>query len=744
MIFKKETKMPTLKQEIENEYGSRMLPLLQTDFNTIEATTWYLKKHQRTYQKNKIKQILNQFIDAHITNQDDINTGNPLTGMVDTCFEAWWKDQPAARSFAEQEAEAISSPDGYCEDPIKRVLRIQDDIEMNEQIYANQNPQQQNGFKANNTMLIQKLLSTPRDMRTVFQGTFQGVTNGQLPDKLEASGILDKTMRNRVLKNLQNMCSNPDDVTDLTDNELPLSPYTVAHWVNDNLHREMVFMQDSKTWYYEQNNKYSTVPDYHKGNPLTCLLEKYYDLCDDWRNTYPLFSKTISSAKAQLQLHDQSLRQLIGTIETHAEAEFNENVLTTGHFCTPHGSYNYLNKENDSNGLTKVTTNANIREDLTTDEQIKNSTGARLFCEFMTEIQPDQETRDYLMNVIADAIAGNREHEYTYILHGPTGANGKSVLMALLQHMLGDYYADYNTDSLVRHSYGETPEQAAKNLENRRLVGGREIGDGSTIDGGAFKRYFSHDSYTINEKYKPSYSVMPTHTMFLPVNQMPNFGSDPAIRRRLVVIPFTEHFVDNPDPSNPHEHQLNPNTLKNLIAYQDDIFTYIVWWANKMRILRENGHVFTIPQTVQHYGDMIVDETNVLADFVEREAMILTSEEMKAEDIPTPVVTGKELYERYRAALPQGTYNPYKTYLTFRRAFLLKYPQLESKDSRAYTTDGKQEYVIKGVWLKPSTTAALKLAKNRIDDTGMPVSFPTFKVNVEYEDWLLKQQQYGE
>lgn len=721
-----------LIQQLEDEFGSDMAERLYFDFSYIEAATWYLKQHQGSYRKNKIKKILNQFIDNHVTNQLDLHE-NPVGKDVDYCFDAWWKNQPTPRSLQEQESDSMGAAQEYWgsyDAIVGRVKAVQDDIEIHEQMYGWQDQEEQ-PFKGENEALAAQLLSKPKDMRTALP-LFRNITSSQLDSRLEELGIIDKSTRATVKKHIYEICANPQDVMDWTDNELPLSARDAAHWASEQLNGKAVYMQDSNTWYYQRDNKYMDTPDCHAGEPVANTLEDYYDFCLGWREEYPLFSKIISTVTGRLQEHTKNLYYLIGNVETHTEFEFNENVLKEGRFCTPRGLYDYTHKISDSNGLTKVTTKANILDML--DKEINTCEGVRLFSDFMTQIQPDQETRNYLIGVIANAITGHRENEYTYIFHGPTGANGKSVLMALLQHMLGNYYSDYNTDSLVRHSYSESPEQAAKNLENRRLVGGREIGDGSTIDGGAFKRYFSNDSYTINEKYKPSYSVMPTHTMFLPVNQMPNFGSDPAVSRRLIVIPFTQHFVDNPTRSN--EQKKDPDILRKLIKHEDEIFTYLVRYAEYLR----NGDItLTVPATVQQYGDEMVDENNVLADFEDQQSMVLSEEMINDSTVPTPLTSGGELFERYMMSLSQGAYNPYKTQKSFVGALLLKYPQLVSVTARG--TDGKVYRAIRGIWLKPNTTAAIKLDKSRVDENGMTISFPTFKANLEYQDWLLKQQQ---
>ena len=730
--------MTTLGEVIEDKYGSQMQLLLYFDFGYIEAATWYMKNHQRTYSKSDIKKILDQVINKHAKNQNDTHN-DPIGWAVDYCFEAWWKDLPSPRSLEEQESENKEHPGniGSYEEVVGRVQAKQAQVLMDEQMHAAYEDEGPRMGQAENEALAQRLLSSPEKVRLAWHN-FKGITEGQLFDKLGELGILDKSIRNRVMKYLLALCNRPSDVMTLLDNELPLSARTVAKWVMDHLDHEAVYVQDSDTWYYRHNNKYMSTPDCDEGNPISNLLEDYYDLCSDYQHDYPLFSKTISTFTDKLQDHTKNLYYLIGNVETHTESEFNNNVLKEGRFCTPNGLYDYTRKISDSNGLTKVATKANILN--LTDQEIDASEGVRLFADFMTQIQPDIETRDYLIGVIANAITGHRENEYTYIFHGSTGANGKSVLTEFLQDMLGDYYESYHTDSLVRGSK-DNPEQAAKALENRRLVSGSEIGDGSTINGGAFKRYFSNDSYRINEKFKAPYTVKPTHTMFLPVNQMPNFGSDPAVRRRLVVIPFTEHFVMNPDPKNPHEHKLDPDTKKKLIAHEDEIFTYLVRYAEQ---LRERNITLTVPATVQHYGDDMVDENNIIADYIEYEASVLTEEQINNKDIPTPITTGTELYERFLIYIAaSGAYNPYKTYTAFISALLLKYPQLNKKNAR--TTDNKVVKSICGIWLDPTTTAAKQLeAKRWNKELDAPSPFPTFKASIEYQDWINKEEDSPE
>lgn len=739
--------MPTLLEQLENNLGSCMSGNLYFDFGYIESAVHFLKNNRGHKPTSRIKNILNQFINNHVTNQnytvknpDGTYLEYPLSGAIEYCFNAWWKNQPAPRSLAQQKAECDAreeeSRGQYRQTPpflsydevYSRIKSVQDDIELHDQMYGWQDQDDQ-PFKGENEALANQLLSKPEEACNAWS-LFRNVTSGQLDSELESLGIVDKTTRNQVKRHILVMCKDPHAITSLSDNELPLQMDEVAEWIYSRLDGAAVYMQDSKTWYYRRGNKYISTPDYREGDPVNNAMREYFDFCTAYSSFNPLQSLTITQVKKELLKQRTTLKEFIGTVETHTEEEFNEKVLTPGLFCTPNGLYDYTHKVSDSNGLTKVTTKANILNML--DQEIDASEGVQLFAQFMTQIQPDQETRNYLIGVIANAITGHRENEYTYIFHGSTGANGKSVLMALLQDMLGDYYADYSTDCIVRNARGSA-ELAAMNLENRRLVGGREIGDGSTIDGGAFKRYFSNDSYRINPKYKNPYDVKPTHTMFLPVNQMPNFGSDPAVRRRLVVIPFTEHFVTNPNPKNPHEHKLDPTILKKLIAHEDEIFTYLVRYAEQ---LREENITLRVPATIQHYGDEMVDENNALADFMSVCGNVQTEGKIADNTIPTPITTGAKLFAFYLAYVAfTGIYNPYKTYKSFISALMLKYPQL-GKPKNTRTKDNKIVKAFHGVWLDPTTTIAKQVAANRWDKETLQVApFPDFEQNDIYEKW---------
>ena len=750
--------MTILLKKIENEFhddsavtGSLMSPRLYFDFHVVEAVVRYLIDEPSHKTVEEAKNAFDQFVHQYVIDWKDYN-GNSLEDDLNKCFYAWWKGTPAPRTLEQQDKEiennktyqslnGIDQHTFYSEEPLQRVRKKLAQIEDDMQIYGHNDAPggMSSPFKCANPWLEEKLQGTAKDMRIAFLTTFKGVTEIQIPDLLERKGAFcgDKRKQEKVAKYLTTrIFNNANSITELTGGELPLKRPEVIKWIVKRIKEagyKKVYAQDSKKWYYLRGNKYTSDPCSNEEDPLKSALDDYYDLSNKWSQEYSVLSYYVDKVTDHLQC-DHYLETDIGKGLNLTESQFNDNVLTVGNFCTPHGLYSYTHKISDSNGLTKVCTKANILDQLT-NEEIDASEGVQLFGQFLTQIMPKQENRDYLVSVIANAITGYRENEYTYIFHGSTGSNGKSVLRALLQDMLGDYSSNYATDSLVRNSKGN-PGEAAKMLEGRRVVFGDEIGDGSVIDGGAFKRYFSNDSYRIRDIYKPAYTVKPTHTMFLPVNQMPNFGSDPAVRRRLVVIPFTEHFVNNPNPNNPHEHKLDPTILQKLIDHEDEIFTYLVRYAEQ---LRDKNLTFTVPKSIQHYGDTMVDKSNVLVDVISRTFGVQTEEQINDPTIPTPAITRAEWFDLYKMSLSPNTFDPYKTEALAFDALMTKYPQLKY-DNSARGTDGKQHYAIRGLWVQRNSTAAIKMLNTRHDnDLNASISYITFRPTLKFYEWQDKK-----
>ena len=245
----------TLKQQLEDQFGSRLMPLLCTDFEVIEAMTKYLKEHHGKYKKGYIKKILDQVIDNHITNQNDIN--NPaisLTGTVNECFNAWWKGTPEPRSDAEQTEEAIING-GIAENPIKRVIRIKDETTTNKQ----QHNTPQDNTTNESPALAEELLKPAEEVKDLYQRYFKGVTSGQLNNKLKELGICDREQLKEIRDYwIHDLFKNISNIEILTNSKIGL--IAAGEWITKHSENKFIYVGDSKTYYYLNDNKYTATP----------------------------------------------------------------------------------------------------------------------------------------------------------------------------------------------------------------------------------------------------------------------------------------------------------------------------------------------------------------------------------------------------------------------------------------------------------------------------------------------------
>ncbi|MBT5683220.1 MAG: hypothetical protein HOJ09_14260, partial [Gammaproteobacteria bacterium] len=71
-----------------------------------------------------------------------------------------------------------------------------------------------------------------------------------------------------------------------------------------------------------------------------------------------------------------------------------------------------------------------------------------LFEEFLAQIIPKADEREGLLRIVGYCLTGLTSEQLWFFFHG-IGANGKSVLLGLLEYLLGDYAAKIKTELLM-------------------------------------------------------------------------------------------------------------------------------------------------------------------------------------------------------------------------------------------------------------------------------------------------------
>lgn len=156
---------------------------------------------------------------------------------------------------------------------------------------------------------------------------------------------------------------------------------------------------------------------------------------------------------------------------------------------------------------------------------------------FLARVLPDEDVRAYLQRVTGVGLLGKVAEHILAILTG-TGANGKGTFYKAVLWALGDYGSTVEPD-LLMHRQGAHPT-GEMDLLGRRLIVVSESERDRRLAEATMKRLTGGDTIRARRMHKDFIEFEPSHTPLLITNHLPKVaGDDPAIWRRLRLVPFT-------------------------------------------------------------------------------------------------------------------------------------------------------------------------------------------------------------
>lgn len=173
------------------------------------------------------------------------------------------------------------------------------------------------------------------------------------------------------------------------------------------------------------------------------------------------------------------------------------------------------------------------------------------FTKFLETSHPDADVRSFLQKVLGYSVTNETKEEKLFIHFGSTTANGKSVLMNVMTAILGDHLAPASEKTIIKQkSMGsQRIGQDMVDLGGHRFLILNETSEGGHLDNEAVKSITSADIRADRPHAKANVKHRITGKVHLITNHLPHITPDPAMRRRLVVIPWTQSFVNNRDPN---------------------------------------------------------------------------------------------------------------------------------------------------------------------------------------------------
>lgn len=244
--------------------------------------------------------------------------------------------------------------------------------------------------------------------------------------------------------------------------------------------------------------------------------------------------------------------------------------------------------------------------------------------EFFEKLFPDDDLCDYVLNIFAESLCGNRDRQ-EFLIHTGVGSNGKSMLEKLVRITFGDYFGA--PDSSLFNTVKGDPNAASPamaSLRGCRVAMAAEPPADKDMQPDVVKHITGGDPVTCRHLNKDPITYIPTNSWHMFCNDLPKMANtDEGILRRLRVIPYQSKFVDpnSPKLKNPKRypnHYPKDSTLSKKMEDWPPYFLSMLWTRykilkkNNFRDMDDNNRPAIVEEAISSYKS----EMNVISTFV--------------------------------------------------------------------------------------------------------------------------------
>lgn len=248
------------------------------------------------------------------------------------------------------------------------------------------------------------------------------------------------------------------------------------------------------------------------------------------------------------------------------------------------------------------------------------------FEQFLREIFPNSVEREAIVRILGYILTGSVSEQLWFFFKG-TGSNGKSVLIELLAHLMGDYSSKIQTEMLMRNTRSpQGPSADLVSLQGRRLIYCNETTEGRKLDDARVKDLTGGDTITGRAPHATAaITFYPTHKLVMAGNYAPIVTDDgQGFWRRVVLINFGQKFS---------EESKDPQLLDKLKRESSGILNLLL---AGLRQWRDGG--LNLPPSMTNATREYRQDQDVFGEWLES----------NTEQCQHSTVTKKPLYENYK------------------------------------------------------------------------------------------------
>jgi putative DNA primase/helicase len=249
---------------------------------------------------------------------------------------------------------------------------------------------------------------------------------------------------------------------------------------------------------------------------------------------------------------------------------------------------------------------------------------------FLNRIMQDEQGRvrtelvDFLQKAVGYALTGSIKEQVMFFLYG-SGKNGKSTFINTIKDLLGDYAKQSGTETFMMKQQQSAANNDIARLKGARLVSAVESEEGKRLAESLIKQLTGGEPITARFLHQEHFEFLPTFKIFFITNHKPQIrGTDPAIWRRIRLIPFTVTITAEEDD------KTLPEKLRN------EMPGILRWMVEGCLRWQEEG--LGTPEEVTNATQGYREEMDTLSQFIDEHCVIE----------PTARVPSKDLYKEYQ------------------------------------------------------------------------------------------------
>jgi P4 family phage/plasmid primase-like protien len=335
------------------------------------------------------------------------------------------------------------------------------------------------------------------------------------------------------------------DARDGTPTTRPLTELGNSQRLHDMAGDRLKYVYDAQSWIIWNGSSWA----WNGGDGVRAMAAKLPDKIYieglEYTNDAAYFAKW--SRKSQ---EKRTIDAAVSMLSDFPEIRLPQANIDADHFTI--GFNNATQLINLRNGSTRCATPSDYITQSLGAESIGDAGKAVRWTQFLSQVfNGDQELINWIQRFCGYLLTGSTQEQIFLFCFGH-GANGKSVFIEVLKHIIGDYSRAIASETLSeskRAAGGATPDLAA--LIGSRLVICSETEDNTALAESLVKSLVSGDSMAVRQLYTAPVQFTPNFKLVMAGNHKPVVrGNDNGIWRRVRLIPFSRTFT--PEERDPH------------------------------------------------------------------------------------------------------------------------------------------------------------------------------------------------